>query len=134
MIEKFNQYVGLPYKPRGIDRNGLDCWGLVRLVLDEQFNIKIPEISYNLKKELREMNPHIKGIKLKEIDLKDASAGDVVRMVGYRDQREHNLHVGIFINHRYILHSENELTMSRIEDVNEDFTRCKILKIYKIVR
>ena len=44
---RLRDYVGLPYRLAGRDRNGVDCYGLVYLVLNEVFGIKVP--SYDLK-------------------------------------------------------------------------------------
>lgn len=38
----WNDYVGIPYADRGRTRSGADCYGLVRLVHEEQFGNRLP--------------------------------------------------------------------------------------------
>ncbi len=48
MITKWaREYVGIPFADKGRDRNGIDCWGLVREVLREQFGKILPSLSFD---------------------------------------------------------------------------------------
>ena len=41
------EYIGLPFKYGGRDRHGVDCYGLVLLVLNERFGLLAPDYAYD---------------------------------------------------------------------------------------
>lgn len=45
------RYVGLPYRAGGRERDGLDCWGLIRLIYREEKGILLPEIPGTVQNE-----------------------------------------------------------------------------------
>jgi cell wall-associated NlpC family hydrolase len=42
-MEWAEQYIGLQYRELGRDRDGLDCWGLVVMVMREQLGLEVDE-------------------------------------------------------------------------------------------
>jgi hypothetical protein len=47
----WNDYISLKYLKKGRDKDGLDCWGLVKLIYKEQYNIELPSFSEDYEAE-----------------------------------------------------------------------------------
>ncbi|MDB5010517.1 MAG: peptidoglycan endopeptidase [Mucilaginibacter sp.] len=87
-----DQWMGTPYKFGGLDKNGVDCSGLVYLLEQQVYSINIPRIT----------NQQVTVIKRKyEEDLKE---GD---LVFFDFDGKQFSHVGVYLQNGYIVHASS---------------------------
>ena len=99
-------YIGLPFQDHGRDRSGLDCWGLVRLVMAEQFNIALPShaAEYERTSQVDKISALIEreSVKWKIIPAGHEICGDTIVL----RVRGKPMHVGMVLGDRQMLHIE----------------------------
>jgi cell wall-associated NlpC family hydrolase len=101
----WSEYIGIPYKFGGSDRNGVDCWGLVRLVYRERYGRELPAFEHNglTEEECGLLVDHSKPL-MNARRLDWPRLGDLVVMKIYG----HPCHVGIVVGgpgERNLLHT-----------------------------
>lgn len=100
-----DNYIGLPFIPDGRSRDGLDCWGLVKLVYEEQLGIILPSYDGVFKedniKNLRVVSDLMDKEREKWIRVEKPTEFDVLMM---RIQGRVISHVGIYLNKNKMLH------------------------------
>lgn len=97
-------YIGIPFKDKGRDCEGADCWGLCRLVAKEQFNIDVPSYIdvYDSPKDKEAISSNFYKVEngYKSIKFGEEKEGDfiVLRISGLP------FHMGIIICSGFMLH------------------------------
>ncbi len=125
------RYIGLPFQEHGRDRRGLDCWGLVRLVLSEQFAIALPSLAteYARTTDAARIGTLIEtqtALCWESVDPGNETCGDVVVM----RLRGRPLHVGIVLGDRQMLHVERGIN-SAIERYNSPHWQDRLAGFYR---
>jgi len=105
IYEWVKRYVGIPFKSNGRTLAGCDCYGLVRLVLRNEYGIELPELSndytnaLNVKETARLFKENLPVIAGRKIAAPEEKAVVVIT--------EHGVaaHVGIVAGDGHILHT-----------------------------
>lgn len=129
MVERWvSSYVGLTYKSGGRTRNGLDCWGLVRLVLAEQCNLSLPShtVTIDIEKAVRRAVASADWFKVEQ-----PKAFDVVVMLTHTaGGREAPLHVGVMVSTSHVLHVDEGL-LSAAVPLRHPFIASRLFGFYR---
>lgn len=132
-------FIGIPFVDGGRDRAGIDCWGLVRLFLEEEAAIAdLPDYAGTPAAELAAVASDISAAAAsptwRAVERRNAHKFDVVALVGRErvNGRPRNLvcHVGVLINPRQLLHIE-EHTDSVIVRLDHFSVQHRIAGFYR---
>lgn len=128
-MKDYTQYIGIPFVNLGRTKTGADCWGLVRIILEEQYGIILPELlNYNdaldnkQTSQVIDMNkPLVLGEK---VEIPEEGCVVIFRTRGV------SAHVGLFIGDNMILHTTRQtgavtepLSSHRLKNRIEGFYR-----------
>jgi cell wall-associated NlpC family hydrolase len=135
------RYIGIPFARRGYSREGLNCWGLVRLIMMEQAGVVLPTYLERYETMDRREWPHISSEMEKDLPewtLVAAKADngllyhrpphmfDVVLM----SVNGRPLHVGIVVAKGAMIHVEEGISSMK-ESYTEGAWRHRVLGLYR---
>lgn len=131
------RYVGLPFKSDGLTREGLHCWGLVRLVLSEQAGIEVPSYGEDTADDLLAAARHFRagaGAAETWTRVETPRLFDVVLMTAMEQvegvSRRLPAHCGIAVSPSHLLHVW-EATASVVMAREHPRVRFRILGFYR---
>jgi sulfur carrier protein ThiS len=124
---QLEKYIGLKYKEKGRDFDGVDCWGLVRLIYKNELQIDLPSFSSEYTQtDVQRIEELIAQYKEGWESIEQPEEGSIVlfRVLGSES------HVGIVVNKEQFLHvRENQ--DSAIENFDSPFWKKRIIGYFR---
>lgn len=97
-----NNYIGIPFKYKGRNEEGLDCWGLVRLIYKNEYDITLPSFSAEYKEnEVERIEDLIAQYKegWEAIDTPEEGSIVLFRILGAE------AHIGVAVSSTHFIHA-----------------------------
>jgi cell wall-associated NlpC family hydrolase len=127
-MTEFAPYIGIPFKELGRDRHGVDCYGLVRLVLWEVFKVATSDFrDYHIseREDCAAVIKQASGTPEWE-KVNHPQPGDVIllRLMGFPT------HCGIYVGNGEMLHA-SETDGVRLERLNSPAWSRRVCGMYR---
>lgn len=132
-------YLGIPFKDRGVGREGADCWGLVSLLYRERLGISLPlypEIETVRDPAIfRTFVRESKGEAWEEIPAGSERAFDVVLMRGFVDvdgrKAGRPIHVGCVVRPGNLIHTEQGVGVSVVNYRTHPSVKHRVISFFR---
>ena len=105
IYEWVNKYVGIPFSSNGRTPDGCDCYGLVRLVLQNEYGIALPELSDNYNDANNVRETALLFTKHRPVILAEKLSGPREKALVIITEHGVAAHIGIVAGGGYILHT-----------------------------
>jgi cell wall-associated NlpC family hydrolase len=127
----FSAFVGIPYRDKGRDLSGCDCWGLVWMVYRDLLGVELPSYTdrYTTGADRQAMNELIRGElgAWSAVPAAEARALDGVLIREGRFER----HIGLVTSPGRLLHVGSGTATSRIERYDEGMMRHRVAGFFR---
>lgn len=126
--KNFDRYVAIPFKSKGRDYDGCDCWGQLYLIYRDHLKIVLEDYKEIEASHFREVSELIAKNKLEwPIVVGEPKKYDVVVMLT-QCAASYIAHIGMMINSKQLIHTE-ERTGARIISLNDPFMKNRVIEI-----
>jgi len=126
-----DKYVGIPFKDRGRDADGCDCWGLLRLIMREGKGVDLPSFSTVSATDHQAAAVEIANACMSgpwgDVPAGQARAFDVVLM---RGGGRSPCHVGLLVDAKRMIHVEKQGT-SVVVPLTDVSVRNRIVSVWR---
>jgi sulfur carrier protein ThiS len=122
-----NKYIGIPYQEKGRDENGIDCWGLVRLIYKQEYDIDLPSfVNDYAENDTLRIQDLIAQYKEGWAQLEQPEEGCVVlfRILGTES------HIGVAISATHFVHARENYS-SAVESFDSTSWKNRIIGYFK---
>lgn len=122
-----NNYIGIPFKYKGRTKEGLDCWGLARLIYQNEYSITLPSLSDNYEdSDVERIADLIAQYKEGWESSNEPSEGDVVlfRVMGNVS------HIGVAVSKTHFIHAKEGYD-SAVEAFESPYWKKRIVGYFK---
>lgn len=121
------QYGNIPYKELGRDRAGIDCWGLVKLIMLEQYGKDIPDLigEYADQDDKKSIVDCYNRYKFRFTQIAEPKCGAIVMF----NIEGVPVHIGVMLNEVHFIHA-SEGRVSGIDRITHPIWKSRIEGFY----
>ena len=123
-------YIGVPYKDKGRDLKGCDCFGLVKLYYKNELSINIPEVAITADNPRRIFANFLNEISTNWKEIQTPEKGCVIAMALHQEHPRLITHFAVMVNEKQIIHTLKKIN-SHIISLDDPTIKPFIKGFYK---